>query len=114
MRHELRSKKMASTREASWYRDLTVEQARAMRVDEARSAALYADKAEQAQAAGQCSAMAHWITEYRRATTRCRRLGERLRDPNRALRVVRVETHRPISRPAARPDSAASRTGKAA
>ena len=59
--------------------DLTVEQAMAARADHARLAAHYADRVEQARAAGQYRSMWHWMHEYRRATMRCRLLGERIR-----------------------------------
>jgi hypothetical protein len=60
------------------YDQLTLSQARMMRADQARLAALYADRVEQAAAAGSAGA-AHWLHEYRRCTTRCRLLGERIR-----------------------------------
>jgi hypothetical protein len=59
--------------------DLTVQEARAVRADEARLAAHCANRAEQARAVAQYGAMRHWTQEYRRATTQCRVLGERIR-----------------------------------
>ncbi len=70
---------MFRAQESSRYGDLSIEQARLMRADQARLAALYADRVEQAQAAAECGAMAHWMREYRRSTLRCRLLGERIR-----------------------------------
>jgi hypothetical protein len=59
--------------------NLTVEEAMAIRADEARLAAHCANRAEQARAVAQYGAMRHWTQEYRRATTQCRVLGERIR-----------------------------------
>jgi hypothetical protein len=70
---------MFTAQDSSQYGDLTVEQARAMRADQARLAALYADRVEQAQAAAERGVMAHWRHEYRRSASRCRLLGERIR-----------------------------------
>lgn len=59
--------------------NLTVQEAMAIRADEARLAAHCAKRAEQARAVAQYGAMRHWTQEYRRATTQCRVLGERIR-----------------------------------
>jgi alpha-beta hydrolase superfamily lysophospholipase len=59
--------------------EVTVEQALAMRNDQARRAAQYADRVEQARTCGRWAAMRHWMHEYRRATEQCRLLGERIR-----------------------------------
>jgi hypothetical protein len=59
--------------------DVTVEQALAMRDDQARLAAQCAERAERARAANQYGSMRRWTQEYRRATMRCRLLGERIR-----------------------------------
>lgn len=59
--------------------DGAVDRAVAMRADQARLAAHHADRVEQARAAGQYGAMRQWMREYRRATTQCRLLGERIR-----------------------------------
>jgi hypothetical protein len=59
--------------------NLTVQEARAIRADEARLAAHCANRAEQARAVAQYGTMRHWTREYRRATTQCRVLGERIR-----------------------------------
>ncbi len=64
---------------SSRYGDLTVEQARVMRANQARLASLYADRVEQAQAAAESRAVARWTHEYRRSTLTCRLLGERIR-----------------------------------
>ena len=58
---------------------VTVEQALAMRDDQARRAEQYADRVEQARTSGHWAAMRLWIHEYRRATKQCRLLGERIR-----------------------------------
>jgi hypothetical protein len=55
---------------------LTVEQASALRADQARLAAHYAERVEQARAAAQYGAMRHWLYAYRRASLQCRLLGE--------------------------------------
>jgi hypothetical protein len=58
---------------------LTIQEARAVRADEARLAAHCANRAEKARAVAQYGAMRHWTQEYRRATMQCRVLGERIR-----------------------------------
>jgi hypothetical protein len=60
-------------------RDLTIDQALAMRDDQARLAAHYADRVERALAAGQYGAMRRAMGEYRSAARQCRLLGERIR-----------------------------------
>lgn len=59
--------------------NLTVKEALAIRAGQARLAAHCANLAEQARAVAQYGAMRHWTREYRRATTQCRVLGERIR-----------------------------------
>jgi hypothetical protein len=59
--------------------ELTVEQASVLRADQARLAAHYAERVEQARAATQYGAMRHWLSAYRRATMQCRLLGEHIR-----------------------------------
>jgi hypothetical protein len=61
------------------YRHLTVERARAMRAEQARLAAVYADRCMHARSAANYHAMLRWAGEYRRCAARCRRLGERIR-----------------------------------
>jgi hypothetical protein len=61
------------------YRHVTVERARAMRAEQARLAAVYADRCMHARAAASYHAMLRWAGEYRRCAARCRRLGERIR-----------------------------------
>jgi hypothetical protein len=58
---------------------LTVDEAVAIRADEATWAKCCARRAEQARAVAQYGAMAHWTREYRRAATHCRMLGDRIR-----------------------------------
>lgn len=59
--------------------EVTVEQALAMRDDQARRAEQYADRVEQARTSGHWAAMRHWMHEYRRATKQCRLLGKWIR-----------------------------------
>jgi hypothetical protein len=61
------------------YLRCTVEQARAMRADQARLAAVCADRCTHARAAGRYHAEVRWAGEYRRCAASCRRLGERIR-----------------------------------
>jgi hypothetical protein len=61
------------------YLDLTVDQARAMRAEQARLAAVCADRSTQARAAASYGVALQWASEYRRRAARCRRLGERIR-----------------------------------
>jgi hypothetical protein len=96
------------------YLDLTVEQARALRAEQARLAALCADRYTGARAAGRYGAMLRWAGEYRRCAARCRRLGERLRGEvpgSPATAAVRDPTIVPLVRPRI-PDAAP--TGEAA
>jgi hypothetical protein len=61
------------------YLHLTVEQARAMRAEQARLAAVCAGRYIQARATARHGAASCWVGEYRRCAARCRRLGERIR-----------------------------------
>jgi hypothetical protein len=61
------------------YLRLTVEQARAMRAEQARLAAVCANRYTQARATARRGAALRWLREYRRCAARCRRLGERIR-----------------------------------
>jgi hypothetical protein len=74
-----RSKPTVEPEETPRYRHLTVERARAMRAEQARLAAVYADRCMHARAAARYHAMLRWAGEYRRCAARCRRLGERIR-----------------------------------
>jgi hypothetical protein len=96
------------------YLDLTVEQARALRAEQARLAALCADRYTGARAAGRYGAMLRWAGEYRRCAARCRRLGERLRGEmpgSPATVAVRDPSIVPLMRPRI---SDAAPTGEAA
>jgi hypothetical protein len=73
------TKPMIEPEETPRYRHLSVERARAMRAEQARLAALYADRCMHARAAASYHAMLRWAGEYRRCAARCRRLGERIR-----------------------------------
>jgi hypothetical protein len=72
-------KPMVEPGETPRYRHLTVERARAMRAEQARLAAVYADRCMHARVAGSYHAMLSWADEYRRRAARCRQLGERIR-----------------------------------
>jgi hypothetical protein len=61
------------------YLRLTVEQARAMRAEQARLAAVCAERYTEARAAARHGAALRWAGEYRRCAARCRRLGDRIR-----------------------------------
>ena len=71
--------------------EVTVEQALAMRDDQARRAEQYADRVEQARTSGHWAAMRHWMHEYRRATKQCRLLGERIRGERTARAQIAEE-----------------------
>ena len=73
------SKPMVEREGTPRYRQLTIERARAMRAEQARLAAVYADRCMHARAAASYHAMLRWAGEYRRCAARCRRLGERIR-----------------------------------
>jgi hypothetical protein len=105
---------MINAHESSLYDDLTVEQARVMRADQARLAALYADRVEQAQAAAECFSMAHWMHEYRRATLRCHLLGERIRTEGRHSRAETAKRGPTVVPLAPRPVAGVPATGEAA
>ena len=105
---------MFSAQESSHYGDLTVEQARIMRADQARLAALYADRVVQAQAAAECGAMAHWMHEYRRSTLRCRLLGERIRTEGCHSPAETAKRDPTVVRLAPRPAADVPATGEAA
>jgi hypothetical protein len=59
--------------------DLTVDQALAMRADQARLAERCAERAERARRAGQYGGVRRWTEQYRRAAMQCRLLGEQIR-----------------------------------
>ena len=73
------SKPTVEPEETPLYLRYTVERARAMRAEQARLAAVYADRCMHARAAASYHAMLRWAGEYRRCAARCRRLGERIR-----------------------------------
>jgi hypothetical protein len=80
--------------------EVTVEEALAMRDDQARRAAQYADRVEQARTCGHWAAVRHWMHEYRRATKECRLLGERIREERTApARTAPVGATRIADRP---------------
>ena len=71
-------------------RNLTVQEARAIRAEEARLAVHCANRAEQARAVAQYGAMRHWTQEYCRATTQCRVLGELIRRGSGGTQATRA------------------------
>ena len=103
---------MSRAEKASPYGDLTVEQARVMRANQARLAALYADRVEEARAA-HSGGMAHWLRQYRRSAARCRLLGERIRDAPYDSHAPASDPERTVARLARRPSTVAA-TGEAA
>jgi hypothetical protein len=105
---------MFSVQGNSRYDDLTVEKAMVMRADQARLAALYADRVEQAHAAAERGATAHWTHEYRRSMMRCRLLGERIRREGCDSRAVAAERDPTVVRLAPRPLADVPSTGEVA
>jgi hypothetical protein len=87
---------------------------RVMRGDQARSAALYADRLEQAQAAVERPAMAHWMHEYRWATLRYGLLGERVQTEGCPSRDQPAKSDPTLVRRAPRPAADAPATRQAA
>jgi hypothetical protein len=73
------SKPMFEPQGPPHYLHLTIEQARAMRAEQARLAAVCANRYTQARDAARHGATLRWAAEYRRCAARCRRLGERIR-----------------------------------
>lgn len=58
---------------------LTIERALALRAHQARLAAHYAQRVEQARLDGNYRSIQQWIGEYRAAANRCRLIGEWIR-----------------------------------
>jgi hypothetical protein len=79
------------------YEDLTVAQARALRTDQARLAASYADRAAQAHASGSRAATAHWTAAYKRSAVRCRALGQLIRGELEQPRSAAAKANRAAS-----------------
>jgi hypothetical protein len=94
--------------------NLTVKEAMAIRADEARLAAHCANWAEQARAVAQYGAMWHWTREYRRATTQCRVLGERIRRVSGAPQATRARHDPPVAPLTPRPAAGIPSAGEAA
>jgi hypothetical protein len=65
-------------------RDQTIARARAIRAEQARAAAFYANRVEQARASARYGDVAHWTDEYRRSAARCRLFGEMIRSEREA------------------------------
>ena len=87
-----------------------------MRAEEARLAAVYADRYIQARAAASYRAMLHWAGGYRRCAARCRRLGKRIRgevsgSPAAVASAIRPSSRSPgdtapmLPRPGKRPET---------
>ena len=73
------------------YGAMTVIEAESILADQSRLAAFYADRVEQARAAGEPARMSYWTDEYRRSARRCRLLGE-------VIRAHGPRAHRPRRR----------------
>jgi hypothetical protein len=93
---------------------LTVQGARAVRADEARLPAHCANRAEQARAVAQYGAMRHWTREYRRATTQCRVLGERIRRVSGGPQATGPPHESTVARLTPRPTAGLRSAGEAA
>ena len=111
---EGQEKRMSSPTRTSHYGDLTVDQARSVLLDQARLTALYASRVEEARAASQYGAMAHWRDEYRQSARKCRLLGERIRGERSASAVSARTGERSVVRLNPRPRTAIPQTGRAA
>ena len=94
--------------------NLTVHEARAIRAEEARLAAHCANRAEQARAVAQYGAMRHWTQEYRRATTQCRVLGERIRRVSGGPQATRAQDDPTVAALRPRPAAGLRSAGEAA
>ena len=75
------------------YGAMTVIEAESILADQSRLAAFYADRVEQARAAGEPARMSYWTDEYRRSASRCRLLGEVIRAHGHAHRPRRRESN---------------------
>jgi hypothetical protein len=98
----------------AFHGNLTVAEAAAIRFDEARLAAHCANCAEQARDVGRYGAMRYWTQEYRRATTQCRLLGERIRCESTGPPATRARGDITVARLTARPAADVPSTGEAA
>jgi hypothetical protein len=105
---------MSRAEKTSPYGGLTVEQARVMRADQARLAALYADRVEEARASARAGWMAHWLREYGRSAVRCRLLGDRIREAPCASDAPASEPGRTVARFALQPSTDVPAIGEAA
>lgn len=93
---------------------LTVDEAAAIRADAARWARHCAGRAEEARAVAQYGAMTHWTREYRRATTQCRILGDRIRRVGLNVTSAQRQPDRTVARLPARPAAPVSSPEEAA
>ena len=94
--------------------NLTLQEARAIRAEEARLAAHCANRAEEARAVTQYGAMRHWTREYRRATTQCRVLGERIRRVSGGPRATEARHDPTVAPLTPRPAAGVRSAGEAA
>jgi hypothetical protein len=94
--------------------NLSIQEAGAIRADEASLAAHCANRAEQARAVAQYGAMRHWTREYRRATTQCRVLGERIRHVSAGSQATEARHDPTVAPLRPRPTAAVRSAGEAA
>ena len=94
--------------------NLTVKEALAIRAGQASLAADCANLAEQARAVAQYGAMRHWTREYRRATTQCRVLGERIRRVSGGPQATEARYDPTVAPLTPRPAAGARPAGEAA
>jgi hypothetical protein len=94
-----RGRRVAGTLKAN----LTVDEAVAIRADEATWAKHCARRAEQARAVAHYGAMNYWTREYRRATQQCHSLGERIRRVGASVAAAQRQPDRPVAHLPARP-----------
>jgi hypothetical protein len=94
--------------------DFPVEQACAMRGEQARLAERCADRAERARRAGHHVAVRRWTEEYQRAAIQCRLLGEQIRRAPTGPEQTRPDGAGVLAHPAPRSGAEVPPAGKAA
>jgi hypothetical protein len=114
MEEHLRNETMRTPVLAVLEGDLTVDQALAVRADQARLAERCADRVERARRAGQYGAARRWTEEYRRAAMQCRLLGEQIRRAPTGPQPTGVGGAGVLSHLAPRPGAEVPPAGKAA
>ena len=105
---------MSKPTEPPHYGELTVDQARSMRIEQAKLTALYAHRVEQAHAASRRGAMARWRHEYRQSAQKCRLLGERIRGEGAPSPAPSGTSDRNVVRLNPRPSAPWPQTGRVA